>query len=289
VVALICGALALLPSSVYQKDNSRLVTLPGGKTIKVRSFAVGTDREAASLRRSNADLLIVRIAAFTPNTAKLVSSLQKRKSGRRAVFLDVPLFSGNPSNGAFWNADWDADRDGKPDEDAPAWLKPREKNGWYPFDTHTGELQKVILGPAGLIAKVVRAGFDGMIVSAPGYSKNGSGIDVKLIADATIEGRKRREGFSVLLRNPGDLMRFPAIRHFLDGFVLDGLFYGKDRVNVRTDEEEVEEVMKEMEEAVEDRKIVLSLAYTSKPEQIRDNNRIAAKEGILTLALPRRF
>lgn len=250
---------------------------------------MGTDREAATLMKSPADLIIVRISSFTPNTAKFVASLQKRKSGRRAVFLDVPMFAGNPSNGAFWDADWDANKDGKPDEDAPAWLKPRNKDGWYPFDTSTGELQKVVLGSAGLVAKVVRAGFDGMIVSAPEYSKTGSGVDVKLIADATIEGRKRREGFSVLLRNPGELMRFPVIRHFLDGFVLDGLFYGKDRVNEKTEEEEVEQVMKEMEEAVEDRKIVLSLAYVTKPSLVRDNAREAAKEGILTVALPRRF
>ncbi|MCC7230197.1 MAG: hypothetical protein IT203_07365 [Fimbriimonadaceae bacterium] len=288
MVSLLCGLLALVSSAPVQKDEWPVVALPDGKLLRVTTFAMGTEREVDRLKSSDASLIILRTNGIGVATRNVVKSLQNGPKGRRIVMVDFPLLAASPKNLTYWRHDWDANDDGKPDEDAPSWLGNRNKQGVYPYQSSSTACRNVMLGPQGMIAKVVEAGFDGMVVTSLPIEKSRSGFDVKLVVDATIEGRKRRNGFSVILRDCVQYMDYPAIRNFLDGILVEGLYYGQDRPGAASNPKYTKDSERYVEWVQEKRRIVLTTAYTSDPKQIDDNRKKCKELGAPTFVMPNR-
>jgi hypothetical protein len=281
--------IALLLATVVQTPSEPFVALHGGKLLPIRSFDVGTSDEIARLRKSPADLIIVRFHIWGVKPNEVAQSLQKGPNGRRAVLVEFPSLGARPSNGLLWRSDWDMNHDGTPDEDAPTWLKRRNADGWYPLDSASPTLRNRILGANGIVAKVAHAGFDGIVVAPVSDPKRKEGFDARLLSDIMSTGRRHRSGFITLMRNPKGYMDFPVVRTMMDGFVADGLFYGDEELNVPSDAAFVEDTVKRLEWASKRQKLVLSIAYTNDPIQIAENRKLAKERGFVPLARSKKF
>jgi hypothetical protein len=281
--------IPVLLAAISQVEATPSVTMSDGKTVYIRSFDIGTENDVSRLKRSPVNLIILRFNKWTPDAKQIAIDLRTGPKGRRAVLVDFPALSVSPSNGLLWRKDWDADGNGKPDADAPSWVGSRNADGVYPLQTNNGALRSRMFGPAGLIAMVAKAGFDGIVVSALQDPNRRFGIDAKFAADLMFEGRMRKSGFVVLVRNPGKLMEYPAIRNYVDGFVADGLFFGRERMNQPSNKQFVDDSVKRLEWAIEKNKMVLSIAYTTDREQIAENNRRAEEHSFIPLIVSKRF
>jgi hypothetical protein len=281
--------IGLILTVVCQTQNPPYVALSDGKKVEIRSFDVGTSGELDRLKKSSANLIIIRFSTWGPAPDQTAKALQNGPNGRRVVLVDFPALGANPNNGLLWRGDWDPNGDGKPNEDAPTWLGPRNSAGFYPIDASSQTLRNRLLGPSGLVAVVARAGFDGILISPVDGPNRRLGADAKLAADLMFEGRKRRSGFVVFMRNPGKMMDFPAIRHYFDGYLADGLFFGSSESNKPSDKAFVADSLKRLEGVPKKRRIVLSLAYTTDPDQIAENKRLALEKRFIPLARPDRF
>jgi|GEM_PF-4730833 len=269
-----------------EESASRDVYVWDGKTVHVESFDAGTSADAARLQKSKADLLIVRLAKFDPNGIALYGRLKSGPKGRRVVLVEFPAISVRADNGILWDTAWDKNRDGKPDKGAPAWLGKRNRFGDYVVNTSDPKFRATVVS---LANKVAAAGFDGFVFNTAAENPKNAEVDARVVADVAFGARKLKNGYIALLRNPGHVADYPAIRHFLDGFVVDGLYYGLDRPNEKTDKEEAEELEERLEEPAEMKRIVLTIAYTNVPSQIRANRKRAEAKGFISLALPKRF
>lgn len=288
MLALVIAASVVASPFVDQESSVKSVYLWDKKTIKVRSFDVGLSTDVERLRRSKAELLIVRVVSSGTNLSALYGKLKKGPGGnRRALLVEFPALSVRKDNGLLWQGKWDANSDGKPDLDAPNWLQARNEDGDYPLDSSDAKLREQLIA---LSKRVSKAGFDGYVFNTGNEEKTDkSGFDAKLIYDVTFQARVQKGGFLSFVRNPGWLNKFPGVRAFVDGYVIDGLFYGKDKLNVKSDEEFLEETEEELEQVEELKRIVMAIAYTNVPAQVKDNQRRAREKGYLSLALSKRF
>jgi hypothetical protein len=282
VIALLLAAVAQVPAIPY-------IALGDGTPVPIRSFDIGTSDEMARLRSSNADLLIVKFAKWGPKPSEISKSLQREGKARRIVLAEFPALATSPNNGLLWRTDWDSNRDGKPDADAPTWLRPRNADGVYPLDTTNMTLRNRLLGPTGLVATIAKAGFDGIVVSSVADPGRKPGYDARLLSDIMAEGRRTRPGFATFVRNPGALMDFPVIRTLMDGFIADGLFFGQKELNAPSSPEFVEDSVKRLEWASKRQKIVLSIAYTTDANQISENRKLAMERRFIPLARSKRI
>ena len=282
MVAFILAAIAQTPQAPY-------IALGDGTPIPIRSFDMGTSDEVARLKQSGADLIIVRFPKWGPKPESVAKALQGSGKSRRIVIVEFPALGASPTNGLLWRLDWDKDMDGKLDEDAPTWLKPRNQDGVYPLDTTNLTIRNRFFGPGGLVATVAKAGFDGIVVSSVADPGARPGYDARLLSDIMAEGRKRRAGFVTFVRNPGKLMDFPVVRTMMDGFIADGLFFGEKELNAPSSPSFVEDSVTRLEWASKRQKVVLSIAYTNLPGQIAENRKLALERRFIPLARSKRL
>lgn len=281
--------VAFLLAVVAQTPTVPYIALSDGKQVPIRSFDIGTSDDLARLKASKSDLVIVRFPTWDSNAKNVAQSLKTGANGRRIVMVEFPAMGVSPSNGLFWKSEWDKDLDGKPDAGAPPWLRARDENGFYPMDSSSQSLRNILLGPTGLVDKVVKAGFDGLVVSTVTDKSKKPSFDSRLITDIMSEGRKRKGGFATFVRNPGAMMDFPAIRTFADGFIADGLFYGSKVPGEPSDPEFTADSVKRLEWASKRLRIVLSIAYTTDPDQIEQNKKLALERRFIPLSLPKKL
>lgn len=281
--------VGLIIAAIAQTPPTPFIALGDGTPVAIRSFDMGTSDEVARLSKSDADLIIVRFPKWGPKPELVAKSLQRTGKSRRVVMVEFPALGASPSNGLLWRLDWDKDRDGKLDEDAPTWLKPRNSDGIYPLDTTNLTIRNRMLGPSGLVATIAKAGFDGIVVSSVSDPGARPGYDARLLTDIMSEGRLRRKGFATFVRNPGGLMDYPAIRTLMDGFIADGLFFGEKEFNAPSSPGFVEDSVKRLEWASKRQKVVLSIAYTNLPEQIAENRKLALERRFIPLARNKRL
>lgn len=281
--------VAFLLAVVAQTPTVPYIALSDGKQVPIRSFEIGTSDEVSRLKASKTDLVIVRFENWDSSAKSVAQSLKTGPNGRRIVMVEFPAMGASPSNGLLWKSDWDKDSDGKPDAGAPVWLKTRDENGVYPMDSTSQTLRNILLGPTGLVDKVVKAGFDGLVVSTVSDKTKKPSFDSKLVTDIMTEGRKRKDGFATFLRNPGMMMDFPAIRTLVDGFIADGLFYGSKAPGEPSDPEFTADSVKRLEWASKRLRIVLSIAYTTDPDQIEQNKKLAEERRFIPLSRAKKF
>lgn len=281
--------IALLLAAVSQTSSSPVLTVSDGKPVSIRSFDIGVSSDLARLKATQADLVIVRFQSWNLKANEVAKALRKGPAGRRVVLVEFPVLGASPKNGLLWRADWDVNSDGKPDEDAPNWLRQRNAAGVYPFDTSNQALRQRLVGPKGLIAAVTKAGFDGIVISSVEDPTQRPGVNAKLLADVMFEGRKQHNGFIVMMSNPGKMMDFPVVRNYMDGFVADGLFFGHEEPGKPSNKEFVSDTVDRLEWAIEKRKVVLSIAYTANSDQVSENKRLAREHKFIPLSLSKRL
>lgn len=282
--------VSILFAALAQTPTVPTIVLSDGKTVAVRSCDIGTSRDLASLKNSSADLIVVRFDTWGPKPEAIAQSLRNGPKGRRIVLVDFPAMAAHPNNALLWRTDWDRNKDGKLDSDAPTWLRPRNAAGFYPLDSGSPTLRSRLLGPTGLVATVAKAGFDGIVLSTvPGAKSRNLGMDARLASDLMSQGRQSRSGFLVFVRNPGKMMDYPAIRNYMDGYVADGLFFGREKIGEPSDSEFVADSVKRLEWASKKLKVVMAVAYTSDPDQIEEHRRLALERKFFPIALPKRL
>ncbi len=243
----------------------------------------------AELIAADVDLILIRFTKWTVNSKAIANSLKNGPKGRRIVLVDFPAFGASPKNALLWRTDWDVNQDGKPDANAPTWLRARNKDGNYPLASDNIALRNRLLGPNGLVALLAKSGFDGIVISTVEDPQKRPGADARLASDIMFEGRGRRQGFISFMRNPGAMMDFPVVRGYFDGFVADGLFFGKEEAGVPSPPTFIEETVKRLVPAAKGRRVVLSIAYTSSTAQIAENRKMAQERLFIPLALPNRL
>jgi hypothetical protein len=280
--------LAALIAVAGQGFTPVVIPLSDGLRVPIRSFEVGTSDEPARLRDSRSDLVIVRVKKASTNLESLARSLRYGPNGRRVVLVEFPAMGTNAGNALLWRMDWDMDRDGRLDGDAPTWLRPRNSDGFYPIDSSSHTLRNRLLGAHGLAARVAKAGFDGIVVSSVDDAKRKGGYDARLIVDLATEGRRHRSGFVTLFRNPAPYLDYPAVRSLVDGFVGDGVSFGTGSPVSGIDQDAMAKTVDAMKWAVKQGKLVLSIGYSTDKDQIAEFKRQSSALRFVPAVFPKK-
>lgn len=141
----------------------------------------------------------------------------------------------------YWQRSWDANRDGRPDVGAPAWLG-RSNPDWpgnYKVHYWDPAWQNMVYE---YVDKVQEAGYDGVyldIVDAYEYWGPGgqSGLDreaaeeemVEFVKDIATYARESQPNFGVFVQNAEDLSTHPDYVQAVSGIGKEDLFYNGNR------------------------------------------------------------
>jgi cysteinyl-tRNA synthetase, unknown class len=263
--------------------------------VTVRDFAIQLrSLKMAELRRSNADLLIIDPYGGVSVPASQVRRLQKSRSGRRIVIAYLPVAELS-TRSPLWSAKWDANRDGKPDTGAPAWLGNRQGDGDYAVRYWLPAWKSFLFeGRDSLVQRLIRAGYDGMAMDVgPAFkTKEISAHDAeqalgKLLYFTTTKARGIKRRFYSLIMNPSEIRKYGDILLMHDGLLVDGFFYGHEQPGKKSSEEYLDAHEEILEELAREGRIILTVAYTRDPAQIRENARKSKAIGALPFATSR--
>ncbi|WP_395751286.1 MJ1477/TM1410 family putative glycoside hydrolase [Prosthecobacter sp.] len=220
---------------------------PKSMAYVLQADKLAPSRAAAvqKLAASDRDLVVID-AAFSSDgdwTAAEIEAIRAGKSGRRVVAY-VSIGEAEDYR-PYWQKNWDADKDGKPDASAPKFLNsenPDWKGNYRVRYWHT-EWQQIML-PA--VDKVVAQGFDGIyldIVDAFEFyeydaatkdwlddrpnPETGKTYREDMIAWVTAIARRARSkvpGFIVIPQNASQLLAHADYRNLISAIGLEDLF-----------------------------------------------------------------
>jgi cysteinyl-tRNA synthetase len=238
ILCLLAIAMPTYPAD--PKPNSMAYVLQADRLAKTQEAAVKT------LAGCDRDLIIIDAyydGPDTPWTADQIKAIRAGKDHRQVV----AYFSiGEAENyRAYWHKVWDADKDGKPDAGAPAFLEPVNPDwaGNYKVKFWDPAWQKLLLAE---LDKIVGQGFDGVyldIVDAFEYfeydPKTKEWLDdrknpatgktyrrhmVEWVTTIAKRGRTRKPTFLVIPQNGEALIDHDDYLKLIDAIGIEDLF-----------------------------------------------------------------
>jgi cysteinyl-tRNA synthetase len=218
------------------------------------------------------DLAVVTLST-TGNSPKVIPALKNSPGGPKIVLCYMSI--GQSENYRwYWQPEWIENPPEWLDVPDGVWAGDHWVRYWDP------EWQRIIYGtPESYLDQILAIGFDGVYldrVDAYWYYQD-QGRDsvaremVDFILDFTEYARKKHPGFGVFPQNAEELgVRFPDFMEAMTGIGVEDLYYGYPR-----DHEPSPVEWTAMREAILDQwvasgKLVLTIDYTARPEQIAD-------------------
>jgi len=232
-----------------------------------------------------------------------VAAVRAGKAGRK-VLAYLSVGEAEDYRG-YWRREWDADRDGRPDAGAPAWLcgENPDWDGNYRVRYWDEDWQRIALAR---LDDVVRTGFDGAyldIVDAfetfefdpvagdwtdhrrnPDTGRTFREDMIAWVLRIAARARERRPGFLVVPQNGSQLLEAPAYRGAVDAIGVEDLFTEGDRIRKPSDAEHVRAFLAH---AVAAGKPVLAIEYASRSAAVAHAAREAAARGFVLLVTDR--
>lgn len=174
----------------------------------------------------------------------------------------------------YWQPEWVANPPAWLDVPDGAWAGYRWVRYWDP------EWQGIIYGtPQSYLDQIIALGFDGVYLDRVDaywyYQEQGRETAaqemVDFILDFTQYARQRRPGFGVFPQNAEELgLRLPEFLEAMTGIGVEDLYYGYPRDHEPSPPEWTAEREAILDEWVAAGKLVLTIDYTARPEQIGD-------------------
>ena len=218
------------------------------------------------------DLIVVPISA-AGNSPQVIPALKDSPGGPKLVLCYMSI--GQTENYRwYWNPDWI--------KNPPPWLDVPDGTwaGDYWVHYWDPEWQRIIYGtPESYLDQIIALGFDGVYLDRVDaywyYQEQGRQTAaremVDFILDFTEYARQKHPGFGVFPQNAEELgVMFPDYLEAMTGVGVEDLYYGYPRDHEPSPAEWTAEREAILDQWVAAGKLVLTIDYTARPEQIAD-------------------
>ncbi len=218
------------------------------------------------------DLVVVSISA-AGSSPDVIPALRHSAGGDKIVLCYMSIGQAEDYR-FYWQREWSEDRPAWLDEPDPDWAGDYWVRYWDP------EWQAIILGsPDSYLDRILDLGFDGVYLDRVDaywyYEEQGRETAAREMADFVIDlaeyARERRPGFGVFPQNAEELgIRFPDYLETVTGVGVEDLYYGYPRDHTPSPPEWTAEREVILDQWVAAGKLVLTIDYSARPEQIAD-------------------
>jgi len=222
-------------------------------------------------RETAFDLVVVSLSA-TGNSPDVIPALKDSPGGLKIVLCYMSIGQAE-SYRWYYQPEWGQNPPEWMGETDPVWGD-RWVRYWHP------EWQAIIYGsPASYLDRIIELGFDGVYldrVDAYWYYQE-QGRDsaaremVDFILDFTEYAREQKIGFGVFPQNAEELgVIFPDFMEAMIGMGVEDLYYGYPQEHQASPADWTAEREAILDQWVAEGKLVLTIDYSGKPEQIAD-------------------
>lgn len=218
------------------------------------------------------DLVVVSIAA-AGNSPDTIPALKQSAGGNKIVLAYMSIGQAETYR-EYWNPDWQENPPAWLDEPDATWANDYWVRYWDP------EWQAIIYGsPESYLDRIIALGFDGVYLDRVDaywyYQDQGRETAaqemVKFIMDFTAYARDKRPGFGIFPQNAEELgILFPDYLEMMTGTGVEDLYYGYPRDHEPSPADWTAERDAILQQWVAAGKLVLTIDYTAKAEQIAD-------------------
>lgn len=218
------------------------------------------------------DLAVVTLGT-TGNSPKVIPALKHSSGGEKIVLCYMSI--GQAENYRwYWQPEWVQNPPGWLDEGDTEWAGDYWVQYWHP------EWQRIIYGtPESYLDRIIAFGFDGVYLDRVDaywyYQEQGREAAaqemVDFILDFTKYAREKKPGFGVFPQNAEELgILFPEYLDTMTGIGVEDLYYGYPRDHEPSPADWSAERETILDQWVAAGKLVLTIDYTARPEQIAD-------------------
>jgi cysteinyl-tRNA synthetase len=218
------------------------------------------------------DLVVVSLSA-TGNSSAVIPALKDSPGGPKIVLCYMSIGQAE-SYRWYYQPEWGQNPPEWMDETDPVWGD-RWVHYWHP------EWQSIIYGsPESYLDKIIELGIDGVYldrVDAYWYYQEEQGREtaaqemVDFILDFTEYARKKVTGFGVFPQNAEELgIQFPKFMDAMTGIGVEDLYYGYPQEHQASPVGWTAEREAILDQWVDAGKLVLTIDYSGKAEQIAD-------------------
>jgi cysteinyl-tRNA synthetase, unknown class len=218
------------------------------------------------------DLAVVTLST-TGNSPDVIPALKNSPGGPKIVLCYMSI--GQSENYRwYWQPEWEKNPPSWLDEPDGVWAGDHWVRYW---DT---EWQRIIYGtPESYLDRILALGFDGVYLDRVDaywyYQDQGRETAaremVDFILDFTDYARNKHPGFGVFPQNAEELgILFPDFMDAMTGIGVEDLYYGYPRDHEPSPSDWTAEREAILDQWVADGKLVLTIDYTARPEQIAD-------------------
>lgn len=298
---LVCGVVVVLALSLLGMVNA---SGDGGPLVAGSTEAVETPNDFVyqlqsidldALGNTKFDLVIIDYSRDGSDegkfTAAEIESLKDSPGGPKQVLSYMSIGEAEDYRW-YWQKNWDANRDGKPDAGAPPWLGPSNPDwpGNYKVRYWEPEWQSIFYDYLDL---VIAAGYDGVyldVVDAYWYWRHDHATAeadmVEFVKDIATYARANGGGpnFQVYVQNAEELSRHPDYIDAVSGIGREDLFYNGNRPQPKG---ETRYAIEQLDRFKVAGKPVLVIDYVTKRDKINGFYRKAGSRGYVPYATSR--
>jgi cysteinyl-tRNA synthetase len=255
---------------------------PGRDWLAIKDFLYQLQRARPDRIGETAfDLVVVSISA-AGGSREQIENLKHSPGGDKLVLCYMSI--GQAENYRFyWQREWSRNPPPWLDKADTVWAGDYWVQYWHP------EWQAIIYGsPESYLDQILELGFDGVYLDRVDtyyyYQEQGRETAaqemVDFVLDFTEYAREKVPGFGVFPQNAEELgMLFPDYLAAVDGIGVEDLYYGYPRDHEPSPADWTAEREAVLDQWVEAGKLVLTIDYTGKPDQIADAYARALEHG----------
>jgi cysteinyl-tRNA synthetase len=254
---------------------ARCQNAPGGQPdwASVQSFVYQLQHaDPDRIGETAFDLVVVSLSA-AGNSPDVIPALRESPGGPKIVLCYMSI--GQSENYRwYWQPEWVTNPPAWLDVPDGVWAGDRWVHYWDP------EWQAIIYGtPESYLDQILDLGFDGVYLDRVDayeyYEEQGRETAPREMADFILDftryARRRHPGFGVFPQNAEELgLRFPEYLQAMTGVGVEDLYYGYPRDHQPSPPDWTAEREAVLDQWVAAGKLVLTIDYTARPEQIAD-------------------
>ena len=283
LLALFSLLLLIIVGCGSEQSTSTQVGRTQADWLAADSFAYQLQRPSAKrIGETSFDIVVVSLSA-AGNSPDTIPALKHSDGGDKLVLCYMSIGQAETYR-EYWQAEWADDRPSWLDEPDETWAGDYWVNYWDP------EWQAIIYGsPESYLDRIIELGFDGVYldrVDAYWYYEDRDGRESagREMADFIMEmaayAREKEPGFGFFPQNAEELgVLFPDYLEVVTGVGVEDLYYGYPRDHEPSPEDWSAEREQILDQWVAADKVVLTIDYTARPEQIADAYHKATARG----------